>query len=170
MFKHRLSKFGKTTLLVACMLLVGGSINSCQDVFDDYKYDDEEPSWLGASVYDFLKEGTPGHSYDNFVELIDSLGETETLAHTGSKTLFVADDAAFERFFENNPWGVKSVAEMSKPQMKILLYSAMLDNAMLLDMLSSTGSNTSEEGTCLRRLTSASVIDSIPLLKGEDMP
>lgn len=170
MFKHRLSKFGKTTLLVACMLLVGGSINSCQDVFDDYKYDDEEPSWLGASVYDFLKEGTPGHSYDNFVELIDSLGETETLAHTGSKTLFVADDAAFERFFENNPWGVKSVAEMSKPQMKILLYSAMLDNAMLLDMLSSTGANTSEEGTCLRRLTSASVIDSIPLLKGEDMP
>ena len=152
------------------MLLVGGSINSCQDVFDDYKYDDEEPSWLGASVYDFLKEGTPGHTYDNFVELIDSLGETETLAHTGSKTLFVADDAAFERFFENNPWGVKSVAEMSKSQMKIILYSAMLDNAMLLDMLSSTGSNTNDEGTCLRRLTSASVIDSIPLLKGEDMP
>ena len=170
MFKHRLSKFGKATLFVACMLLVGGSLNSCQDWFDDYKYDDDEPSWLGASIYNFLKEGTPGHSYDNYVELIDSLGEKETLAHTGSKTLFVADDAAFEKFFENNPWGVKSVSEMSKAQMKILLYSSMLDNAMLLDMLSSTGATTEHEGTCLRRLTSASVIDSIPLVKGEDMP
>ena len=170
MFKHRLSKFGKATLFVACMLLVGGSLNSCQDMLDDYKYDDDEPNWLGASVYDFLKEGTPGHTYNNFVELIDSLGEKETLAHTGSKTLFVADDAAFERFFADNPWGVKSISEMSKAQMKILLYNSMLDNAMLLDMLSSTGSGTSSEGTCLRRLTSASIIDSIPLVKGEDMP
>ena len=170
MFKHRLSKFGKATLFMACMLLVGGSLNSCQDVFDTYKYDDEEPTWLGASIYDFLKKGTPGHTYDCFIELIDSLGEKETLAHTGSKTLFVADDAAFERFFENNPWGVKSISEMTKAQMKILLYSSMLDNAMLLDMLSSTGTSTSAEGTCLRRLTSASIIDSIPLVKGEEMP
>lgn len=170
MFKHRLSKFGKAALFVACVFLVGGSLNSCQDVFDEYKLDDDEPSWLGASIYNFLEKGTPGHSYNNFVELIDSLGEKETLAHTGSKTLFVADDAAFERFFADNPWGVKSVSEMSKAQMKILLYSSMLDNAMLLDMLSSTGAATSAEGTCLRRLTSASIIDTIPLVKGEDMP
>lgn len=170
MFKHRLSKFSKATLFAACMLLVGGSLNSCQDMLDDYKYDDEEPTWLGASIYDFLKEGTPNHTYNCFVELIDSLGEKETLAHTGSKTLFVADDAAFEKFFENNPWGVKSVSEMTKAQMKTILYSSMLDNAMLLDMLSSTGADESDEGTCLRRLTSASVIDSVPLLEGQDMP
>lgn len=170
MFKHRLSKFGKASLLALCMLFVGGSLQSCQDWLDDYKYDDEEPDWLGASIYDFLEKGTPEHTYNNFVAIIDSLGERETLAHTGSKTLFVADDAAFERFFESNPWGVKSVGEMTKAQMKILLYSAMLDNAMLLDMMSSTGSGVESEGTCLRRLTSASIIDSIPLVKGEDMP
>ncbi len=170
MFKHRLSKIGKATLFALCMLFVGGSLQSCQDWFDDYKYDNNEPDWLGASIYDFLKEGTPGHTYNNFVAIIDSLGERETLAHTGSKTLFVADDAAFEKFFENNPWGVKSVGDMTKAQMKILLYSAMLDNAMLLDMMSSTGSGTSAEGTCLRRLTSASIIDSIPLVKDMDMP
>lgn len=170
MFKHRLSKFGKASLVALCMLFVGGSLQSCQDWFDSYKYDDEEPDWLGASIYDFLKEGTPGHTYDNFVAIIDSLGEKETLAHTGSKTLFVADDATFEKFFENNPWGVKSVGEMSKAQMKVLLYSAMLDNAMLLDMMSSTGAGTEAEGTCLRRLTSASVIDTVPLVKGEEMP
>ena len=111
MFKHRLSKIGKASLVVACMLLVGGSFVSCED---DYFYDDKEPSWLGASIYNFLETGSPGHTYANYVELIDSLGEKETLAHTGSKTLFVADDAAFERFFENNPWGVKSISEMSR--------------------------------------------------------
>lgn len=170
MFRHRLSKLSSISLLAICMLFVGGSLQSCQDWFDDYKYDDEEPNWLGASIYDFLKEGTPGHTYSNFVAIIDSLGETETLSHTGSKTLFVADDAAFEEFFKNNPWGVTSVGEMTKAQMKIILYSAMLDNAMLLDMMASTGAGSGNEGTCLRRYTSANVIDTIPLVTEEDMP
>ena len=167
MFKHRLSKFSKASLMAVCMLLVGGWLQSCED---DYIYPKEEPKWLGASIYDFLKTGSQGHTYANYVELIDSLGEKETLAHTGSKTLFVADDAAFEQFFKNNPWGVKSVSEMTRAQMKILLYGSMLDNALLLDMLSSTGSSVESEGTCLRRLTSASIIDSIPLVEGKDMP
>lgn len=160
MFKHRLSKIGKASLVVACMLLVGGSFVSCED---DYFYDDKEPSWLGASIYNFLETGSPGHTYANYVELIDSLGEKETLAHTGSKTLFVADDAAFERFFENNPWGVKSISEMSRAQMKILLYSSMLDNAMLLEMLSSVGAEDGDRGRCLRRNTSSAVVDTISL-------
>lgn len=170
MFRHRLSKLYTLSLLAMCMLFVGGSLQSCQDWLDDYKYDDEEPTWLGASIYDFLKAGTPGHTYNNFVAIIDSLGERETLAHTGSKTLFVADDAAFEEFFKNNPWGVKSVGEMTKAQMKLLLYSAMLDNAMLLDMMSSTGAGSQNDGTCLRRVTSSSVIDTIPLVTGAEMP
>ena len=169
MFKHRLSKFCKASLFAVCMLLVGGSFVSCQDWLDDYKYDDEEPKWLGASIYDFLKEGTPGHSYENFVELIDSLGEKETLAHTGSKTLFVADDSAFARFFANNPWNVKSISEMSKTQMRYLFYNAMLDNAMLLDMLASTGSQPADEGKRLRRTTSINIIDSVPEINGNKM-
>ena len=123
MFMHRLSKFGRASLFALCLLLVGGSLSSCKDWLDDYKYDDEEPDWLGASIYDFLKEGSAGHTYNNFVELIDSLGEKETLAHTGSNTLFVADDDAFARFYEDNPWGVKSVKEMTPAQRKVLLYT-----------------------------------------------
>lgn len=166
MFMHRLSKIGKATLFAACVLLAGGSFMSCED---DYFYPHEEPTWLGASIYDFLKDGSEGHSYDCFVELIDSLGEKETLAHTGSKTLFIADDEAFKRFFEKTDWigrdgnVVKSVAQMTKAQMKILLYSAMLDNAMLLDMLSSSGPNIADEGEYLRRSTGVSVIDTIEL-------
>ena len=167
MIKHRLTKFGVSSLLVMAMLFIGGSLQSCKDWLDEYPYDDPgDPEWLGASVYDFLKEGTPNHKYTNFVAIIDSLGEKESLAHTGSKTLFVADDAAFERFFksERNVWGISSVGEMTKTQMKTILYSSMLDNAMLLDMLSSTGVSTNQEGTCLRRWSSSKVIDSIPLL------
>ena len=167
MFKHRLSKFGKASLFAMFMLLVGGSFQSCED---DYDLPREEPKWLGASIYDFLKTGSAGHSYSNFVELIDSLGEKETLAHTGSKTLFVADDAAFERFFEDNPWGVKSISEMTKTQMKYLFYSSMLDNALLLDMLSSKGPTENDEGQVVRRTTSFSVIDSIPLVSASEMP
>lgn len=167
MFMHRLSKFGRASLFALCLLLVGGSLSSCKDWLDDYKYDDEEPDWLGASIYDFLKEGSAGHTYNNFVELIDSLGEKETLAHTGSNTLFVADDEAFARFYEDNPWGVKSIQEMTPAQRKVLLYNSMLNNALLLDMMSSTGSGTDKEGTCLRRLTSFSVIDTIPLVSAD---
>ena len=100
MFEHRLSKFCRAFLLALSLLLVGGMQQSCKDWLDEYKYDNSEPDWLGASIYAFLQEGTPSHSYRNYVELIDSLGERETLEKTGSKTLFVADDAAFAKFFE----------------------------------------------------------------------
>ena len=157
MFRHRLTKFGVSSLFAMMMLFIGGSLQSCKDWLDDYPYDDQgDPEWLGASIYDFLKEGTANHTYSNFVAIIDSLGEKEALAHTGSKTLFVADDAAFERFFNNgnNVWGVKSVGEMTTAQMKMILYGSMLDNAMLLDMLASTGTEMNDEGTCLRRWSS----------------
>ena len=173
MFKHRLTKFGVSSLIAIVMLFVGGSMQSCQDWLDVYPYDDPgDPEWLGPNIYDFLKKGTAGHSYSNFVEIIDSLGEKETLAHTGSKTLFVADDDAFERFFNegNNIWGVKSVKEMTKAQMKMILYNSMLDNSMLLDMLSSSGVNTNQEGTTLRRWTSSSEIDSIEVLVNGNVP
>ena len=169
MFKHRLTKFCVSSLFAMFMLFVGGSLQSCQDWLDVYPYDDPgDPEWLGPNVYDFLKKGTSGHSYSNFVAIIDSLGEKETLSRTGSKTLFVADDAAFDRFFNggNNVWGVKSVGEMTKAQMKIILYNSMLNNAMLLEMLSSKGAKEEDEGLRLRRETSANDIDTIPLVNG----
>ena len=172
MFKHRLTKFGVSSVLAMFMLFISGSLQSCKDWLDDYPYDDPgDPEWLGSSVYDFLKEGTPNHTYANFVAIIDSLGEKESLSRTGSKTLFIADDAAFERFFNdgNNVWGVTSVSEMTRAQMKIILYNSMLDNAMLLDMLSNTGIATNQEGTCLRRWSSSKVIDTIPLVVSSDL-
>ena len=159
MFERRFSKFGRAFLLAAGLLLMGGLQQSCKDWLDDYKYDDSEPEWLGESIYAFLKEGTASHTYRNYVELIEDLGEKETLEKTGSKTLFVADDKAFERFYADNAWGVKSVEDMTSAQKKYLFYNTMLSNALLLDMMPNT-SETSE-GDCISRTTEFNALDSI---------
>lgn len=169
MLRHRLSKFSRATLVAMCVLFTG-SFMSCTDTFDDYKYDDTDPNWLGASIYDFLKGETGEHTYNNYITIIDSLGYADVLARTGSKTLFVADDAAFEKFYGNNRWGVESVDQLTKAQMKILLYSAMLDNTYLLDMMSSLQGNPPVEGSCLRRATSAEAVDSIPYFTTDMLP
>jgi len=99
MFKRCLSKFS-CALVMMCALVTGGLLQSCDDVLDldEYKYDDSEPSWLGPSIYEFLKTGNAGHTYNNYVKLIEELDQKEILSRTGSRTMFIADDAAFERF------------------------------------------------------------------------
>lgn len=161
MFKHCLSKFS-CALIAMCALVTGGLFQSCTDEFDEYKYDDSEPSWLGSSIYDFLNDEAGDRTYQNYVRIIEDLGLKEVLSRTGSKTLFIADDAAFDRFYANNNWGVESYADLSLAQKKIILYNAMLDNAYLLDMLSSREGDPPVEGSCLRRTTSASSMDTVP--------
>ena len=121
MFKHCLSKFSRA-LVFMCALVTGGLLHSCFDELDEYKYDDSEPTWLGASIYDRLKEGTGDHTYQNYVNIIEDLGLKEVLARTGSKTLFIADDVAFEEFYADNTWGVSSYADLSLAQKKVALH------------------------------------------------
>ena len=82
---------------------------------------DEDPAWLGSSIYDYLKSNG---NYTNVVRMIDDLGYTEVLARTGSKTLFVADDDAYARFYNNRKWGVGSYEDLSVAQKKQLLYGS----------------------------------------------
>jgi uncharacterized surface protein with fasciclin (FAS1) repeats len=126
------------------------------------------PGWLGSSIYDWLKDPTDGRSYENFVKLIDDLDYAEVLQKTGSKTIFVASDSAFDVFYKNNDWNVTCYEDLSTAQKKLLLNSAMLNNANLLEMLSNTagsGDNTSTayitKAECLRRVTATAVTDSV---------
>lgn len=173
MLRHRLCKFGYTAFFALCMLFTGVS-TSCTDELDDYKYDDEYPAWLGASIYDFLKDGNHnGRTYNTLVAIIDSLDYDDVLSRTGSKTLFVADDDAFARFFQDNRWGVTCIEDMSRTQMKILLFGSMLDNTYLLDMMSclpAEGNGDPVEGTCLRRETSLKSVDSVPYFTPDMLP
>ena len=124
---------------------------------------DEKPSWLGGSIYQELKnptylEGT----FSTYLRLIDDLGYAETLNRTGSKTVFPANDEAFQRFFQSNKWGVGSYERLSTAQKKMLLYNSMLDNALLVGMLSNTsGSEKVMKGIAMKHQTSLSTSDTI---------
>ena len=92
----------------------------------------EEPGWLGNSIYEKLQQEG---NYAYTLRLIDDLGQREVLSKTGSKTLFVASDSVYNTFFADNDWGVKSYADLSDAQKKLLLNSAMVNNAYLVEML-----------------------------------
>lgn len=158
--RKNLKKFVPIWTGVACCAM--GCFYSCND---GYELIDEDPSWLGSSIYDYLKSNG---NYTNVVRMIDDLGYTEVLARTGSKTLFVADDDAYARFYSMRKWGVGSYEELSQSQKKQLLYGSMINNACQVAYLSSSMGPT--EGDCMRRVTSASTYDSVPILKPEDMP
>ena len=134
---------------------------------------DEKPSWLGGSIYQELKnpsylEGT----FSTYLRLVDDLGYAETLGRTGSKTVFPANDEAFQRFFQSNKWGVSSYEQLSTAQKKLLLYNSMLDNALLVGMLSNTsGSESVMKGIAMKHQTSLSVTDTIQHLQSvSEMP
>ena len=149
---------------VGLALIAAGGLSACEG----YDLAEKDPDWLGSSIYGYLKSG----NYTNVVKLIDDLNYAEVLAKTGSKTLFVADDDAYNRFYENNPWGVHSYEELSMAQKKLLLNGSMINNASQVAYLSSTaGTNgTPVEGDCMRRVTSQGVYDSVPVIKPEQMP
>ena len=166
MNRKHVSKVGKY-MGMACLLFVCALVQSCRD---EYFYDDREPDFLGSSIYNYLKEQ---RTFNYFLKVIDDLDYDEVLQRTGSKTLFVADDDAFMAGIKNE-WGLTDYAQLTLAHKRIILNSAMLDNAYLLEMLSkmqSTGTNAEPvPGQCLRRETSSSVVDSIGLFPYEVLP
>lgn len=136
---------------------------SCKD---PNSLDDNYPAWLGSSIYGYLEDQG---NYTMFLQLIDDLQYDQVLKLTGSKTLFVADDQAFSDFFsQQNDWGVRSYEDLTVAQKKLLLNSAMINNAYLIKKLSSAPGP--EEGKCLRRTTAVSVYDSVPLVQPAELP
>ena len=116
-------------LAVAAVALAGGStLTSCTQ----YDLDERTPDGWGASIYSWLDEQG---NYTNTVRMIDDLGYREVLAKTGSKTLFVADDAAYDRFYRNTLWGVSSYSQLTTSQKKLLLFGSMLNNSIQLNNL-----------------------------------
>ena len=151
-------------VLAAGVLLAGGSVfMSCSQ----YDLDERTPEGWGSSIYSWLDEQG---NYTNTVRMISDLGYQEVLAKTGSKTLFVADDAAYERFYRNNPWGVRSYEGLSTSQKKLLLFGSMMDNSMQLGSLPSVEGNPPREGEAMRRFASSTPYDSVPVLSPSQMP
>ena len=157
-------------LFISVLFVSLGLFASCVDKNMEVD-EDTKPEWLGGSIYEELKN--PNQSYltgtfATYLRLVDDLGYTSTLSRTGSKTVFPANDEAFARFFKSNAWGVTSYEQLSLAQKKLLLYSSMIDNALLVSMLSnvSAGSVSVENGLAMKHQTNVSVIDSITHLYG----
>ena len=156
-------------LLLFCLIGASACLVSCKD---EYLYDDREPDFSGVgltSIYEFMeKDG----NFTYFLKLVDDFGYTEVLSRTGSKTLFPARDDAFERFFQNNPYGVKSYEELSFAQKRNMMNISMLNMSYLSYMLSNvSGSqeNPIGEGLAIRKLTANTFLDSIPFQKNETL-
>jgi hypothetical protein len=137
------------------LIVVGLTISSCEK---DYYYDTREPDFLNGSIYEYLEKSG---DFKYYVRLINDLGYKEVLALTGSKTLFVSKDEAFDRFFQDNEWGVSSYEELSVNQKKMLFYFSMINNAYTLEKLSNYYDGQFNEGLALRRLTALSAIDRL---------
>lgn len=156
--KDRLCKIGRTWVGALCLLATCGLTYSCSD---DYDLPTTTPSWLGSSIYNYLEEQG---SYKTFLGLIDDLGYKEVLSRTGSKTLFVANDSAFQNFFKpgGNPWNVTDAKHLSLAQKKLLMNSVLLNNAYLVEMMPNISTIKNE---CLRQTASVLNTDSIMFLK-----
>ena len=169
------SKMGRFTFSACALFLASGMFVACEDELLT-----GTPSWLGSSIYDELaKRGnfqtTLRLINDPEVSTLNSDGQTEyrrMLGLTGSKTLFVANDEAYARFFENNSWGARSYDDLTQSQKRTLFKSSMVNSAYLIELMSSESNNSEDpnEGSVIRRSTELSLFDSIPQLHAEDMP
>lgn len=157
------------TLLLSTLLMHTSCVDKYQEVDGDTK-----PSWLGGSIYSELEspdQSKLSGTFKTYLRLIDDLGYGETLNRTGSKTIFPANDEAFTRFFAKNDWGVSSYEQLTFSQKKLLLYSSMLDNALLINMLANASTGTEiSEGVALKHPTNISVIDTIRSISPDEMP
>jgi len=161
--KHSDPKCRLLTGAASALLLLGsGLLQSCEkDVLSG------QPDWLGNSIYERLQDEG---NYKYTLRLIDDLGQTDVLSRTGSKTLFVADDEAYNAFFKSNSWGVGRYEDLSVAQKKLLFNSTMVNDAYLIELLSNVSGNPPEEGQCMRRETAVSVFDSISRIYPSQMP
>lgn len=168
MKRNLIVRHSRQVALAFCGLLMGAmSLQSCQD---EDAILTGQPEWLGNSIYERLNNDPDGQKYTYLLRLIDDLGQKEILNHTGSRTLFAADDAAFERWFKNNSWKVDSYEKLTKAQKTMLLNTSMVTNAYLIELMSNKAGNPPTKGGSMRRLTASSILDSVPLLDTSTMP
>ena len=154
----------RSTLLLAA---VCGGLASCTD---DYELDDDGVSPGYVSIYALLQnpeqlsdqEHHLTGTFSYYLRLADDLGYADVFNRTGSKTVFPANDEAFEHFFHDNPWGISSYEQLSMTQKKQLLYGSMIDNALLTGMLSNIqNGGTVSRGQAMRHNTAISITDTI---------
>lgn len=148
--------------IYGALALAALSFSACKD---PYYYDDREPDWLGASIYDFLSHDG---RFDYFCRIIDSCNYTSVLQRTGSKTMFVCTDSAFKAYFANNDDGIRCFEDFDRTMMNRIMEYAMVNDANLIELLSSGPDYL--YGQVMRRTTSLDPLDLVSFEKEEQLP
>ncbi len=180
--RNRLSNWSRHSSRMVFLLAACGVMYACKD---EYLLDDEKPSTLSSSIYSRLEEG----NFKTYLKLLadkdvnpaNARPLSEVLGRTGSKTVFVADDEAWSKFFESNaklpesnPWHNATCYEnLSAAQKKLLIHTSMLNNAIVMENLASseaTGSNRPIRGEYMRRYTDVETTDSVTYMRPEQIP
>ena len=164
-------KAGKAVMAVCCLVMAAGFQQSCKDDDDVLE---GQPDFLGNSIYERLQDAG---TYTTLLRLIDDVEDNkEVLSRTGSRTLFAADDDAYQKWFASTAWTtgsgepVRSYEQLSDVQKKVLLNTCMLNNAYLLELMSSVSASTPIVGEAMRRDSKYNIYDSVPLMQPADMP
>ena len=163
----------KKLFLYASLLCMG--LVSCSKDYIVPQEGGELPSWLGESIYKELKQPTQLEgTFETYCRLIDDLDYAEVLGKTGSKTIFPANDEAFAEFFEggNNKFGVSSYDELTHSQKAELLFSTMIDNAILVGSLSNQQNSLGEvlQGQLVKHPTNMRLTYSVTPWYSQNMP
>ena len=180
-----LSKWSRQSSRMICLMAACGLTYACSDQFI---YDDQRPDWLNTSIYESLEKSGNFTTYLRLLADEDvnpkndaSRNLTDELKKTGSKTVFVADDAAWEAFFkknatlpESNPWHyATSYENLSVAQKKLMIHTSMLNNAIVMENLASSeasGDNSPTRGEYMRRFTDVAKTDTISYIASQDLP
>ena len=161
----------KKLFLYASLLCLG--LGSCTK---DYVVPEGElPSWLGESIYKELNDPSQLQgTFKTYCRLIEDMGYAEVLNKTGSKTIFPANDEAFARFFAggNNKFGASSYEQLTHAQKAELLFSTMLDNAILVGTLSNLQNSAGNmlQGQLVKHATNMRLSYAVTPLAAQDMP
>ncbi len=161
----------KKLFLYASLLCLG--LGSCTK---DYVVPEGElPSWLGESIYKELNDPSQLQgTFKTYCKLIEDMGYAEVLNKTGSKTIFPANDEAFARFFAggNNKFGASSYEQLTHAQKAELLFSTMLDNAILVGTLSNLQNSAGNmlQGQLVKHATNMRLSYAVTSLAAQDMP
>ena len=161
------SRFASHIFVLGCgAMLAALTLQSCEkDILTG------QPSWLGNSIYERLQEGIEVNGekqqFTVVLRLIDDLDQKAVLSKTGSRTLFVASDEAYDKWFKENN---TSYEQLSLAQKKLLLNNSMITNAYLIELMSNVAGNPPMEGLCMRRSTATSPLDSVYLMSVDEMP
>ena len=170
---YRFFELSKRTLYGVLLAVVCGGFTACEDDYDLDK-PGNYPSFLNGPIYSTLKNpeasGLTG-TFNDYIRLIDDLGQADMLNRTGSVTIFPANDEAFQRFYRNNNWGVTCYEDLTTAQKRLLLRYSMLKNAQLVTMLSnvpfSSGTTSNvDKGIAIKQTTYSAKTDSITHIVG----